>query len=577
MISSRFKNIIASDSNLEGRNCQVPTSASSVMERTLYDIAIVGSGIACSMTICQLAERLKDTPLESKKLRIGIIEKEGEFWSGIPYGRRSVVGALAFQKLQDFLDEPERTSYIEWLVANKHCWLKTLQEVGGPGAARWISDNHRYMEHGKWEELYLPRFLFGMYVSSRAARALDELSNNSLATVTLIHGEATGISRGPGSSYTITVEGDGGVRISLNAERVVLAIGSPPQRSVHTGAVASQRNHTHIDDLYSPSEEISVQRIHQALSSLPDKKMANILILGSNASSLEVLYLINYRSEIRKLINSVVVLSRSGLLPYKICEETVQFELTALESLRQSGSFSADDLIAAVTFDIQRAAGLKLNIADLRNAVGALVGQLIGLMDISEQEKFICRHGFNFSKMMRRAGRDTRDAADELASLGILTVVKGQFHRLEPSRSGNGLVSATYAGPECQGDVTHPVPFSLTINCGGFEELDVCSSQLINSLIDSGLCKVNSTNRGFLVNDRLEASKNLYVIGPLVGGNFNDKVRFWHVEIATRIAGLSKMLAESLSHSLFLPSEYNFLDTNIPADVVGSGAYSPYL
>lgn len=545
------------------------------MERTVYDIAVIGSGIASSMTLCELARRLKDTPLESKTLRIGVIEKEGEFWNGIPYGRRSLVGALAFQKLQDFLDEPERTSYIEWLAANKQWWLKTLRELGGPGGARWISDNQPFIEHGKWEQLYLPRFLFGMYISGRAACAVDQLSNSGQATVTLIQGEATAILRGPGSSHIIAVQDRCGTRSSVNAERVVLAIGSPPQRSVYTGAAASQRAHTHIDNLYSPSEEISVQRIHHALSSLPEKRMANILILGSNASSLEVLYLFNYRSEIRNLVNSVVVLSRSGLLPYKICEQTVQFELTALEGLRQSGSFSADDLMAAIAYDLQRAEELKLNIADLHNAVGTLVSYLIGLMHIKEQERFICQHGFNFSKILRRAGRDTRDAADELASLGILTMVKGEFRRLEPSPYGDGLVSAIYTGPGCQGAVTHPVPFSVTINCTGFEELDNSSSQLINGVIDNDLCKVNSTNHGFLVNDRLEANKNLYVIGPLLAGNFNDNVRLWHVESASRIVGLSKLLAESLYNSLSSPSESSSSDTNVPIGVMASDAWPP--
>jgi uncharacterized NAD(P)/FAD-binding protein YdhS len=522
------------------------------MEMTLYDIAIVGSGIACSMTLCQLAERLKDIPAGSKALRIGVIEREGEMWNGIPYGRRSAVGALAFQRLQEFLEEPERSYYIEWLAANAASWLKTLRECGGPGAAKWISDNQSLMERDKWGELYLPRFLFGLYVSSHAARAVEELSKAGLASVTLIHGEATGISRMPGRPHIIAVEDNSGARIPVHAARVVLAIGSPPQRSIHAGAVAVRHSHTHIDNIYSPSEDISIQKIQQALSSLPDSRMANILILGSNASSLEVLYLINYRPEIRNLINSVVVLSRSGLLPYKICEETVQFELTALESLLESSYFSAADLMAAITFDIRKAEELRLNIADLRDPVGAAVSRLIALMHISEQKKFVCEHGVHFSRMMRRAGRDTRNAADELASVGILTTVKGEFRRLEPFPSGNGLMSAAYASAGCQAEITHPVPFSITINCGGFEELDFSSSRLINSLIDNELCNVNSTNRGFVVNDRLEASENVYVIGPLVGGNFNDKVRFWHVESASRIAGLAKLLAKSLCDSLFL-------------------------
>jgi uncharacterized NAD(P)/FAD-binding protein YdhS len=542
------------------------------MEMTSYDIAIVGSGIACSTTLCELAERLKETPARGRMLRIAVIEREGEMWNGIPYGKRSAVGALAFQRLQEFLEEPERGYYIEWLAANADCWLKTFKEYGGPGAAKWIADNQFLMERDRWGELYLPRFLFGLYVSSQAARAVKELATDGLASVTPIHGEATGIWRMPGGHLKIAVKGASGVCTSLKTARAVLAIGSPPQRSIQSGA-ATSRHHTHIDDIYSPSEDVSIHKIQQALSSLPDKRMANILILGSNASSLEVLYLINYRPEIRNHINSVVVLSRSGLLPYKICEETVQFELMALDSLRESSYFSAADLMAAITCDIRRAEELGLNIADLRDPVGAAVSTLTALLPISEQKKFVCEHGVHFSRMMRRAGRDTRTAADELVDMRILTTVKGDFRRLEPFPSGNGLISATYATPGCQAEITHPVPFSITINCGGFEELDFCSSRLINSLIDNHICSVNSTNRGFVVNDRLEASENVYVIGPLVGGNFNEKVRFWHVESASRIVGLAKLLAASLSDSLFPPRMFPLSDTIGPSGRMAPSAY----
>jgi hypothetical protein len=52
------------------------------------------------------------------------------------------------------------------------------------------------------------------------------------------------------------------------------------------------------------------------------------------------------------------------------------------------------------------------------------------------------------------------------------------------------------------------------------------------------------------VNDDFEASPDFCVIGPLIGGNFNPKIRFWHVENAPRIRSLAKSLAASLVASL---------------------------
>ena len=526
------------------------------MDIAKYDLAIVGSGIACARTICELAERLKHKAMRGRMLRIAIIEREGELWSGIPYGRRSSMGALAFQRLQEFLEEPERAQYIHWLTSHAASWLGTFKEYGGPSATKWISDNQPLMDQNKWGELYLPRFLFGLYVSSEASHAVEDLARTGIAKITSIHGEAVGICRMPGRQHTITIEDSAGLRSSIQAVRVVLAIGSPPQKTIHSETVNSRPGHVHIDNIYSPSEDVSIQRIQQALSSLPEKHLANILILGSNASALEVLYLIRYRPEIRDLIHSVVVLSRSGMLPYKINEQKVDYELAALDALGECDGFSAADLMSAITSDIQRAEQLALNIADLRDPVGTAVSRLTQMMPLSEQKKFVCEHGNNFSRMMRRAGRDTRTAADDLVCAGILTTAKGEFRRLQPCASGEGLVSAIYGTTGSHAELTLPTPFTITINCGGFEELDFCSSPLINSVIANKICQVNSTNRGFYVDDNLKATEDVFVIGPLVAGNFNDKFRYWHVESASRIVGLAKVLADSLAESLFLSGEY---------------------
>jgi uncharacterized NAD(P)/FAD-binding protein YdhS len=183
-------------------------------------------------------------------------------------------------------------------------------------------------------------------------------------------------------------------------------------------------------------------------------------------------------------------------------------------------------------------------------AASALVVQLFQHMDLAEQEAFFCQHGMTFTKLMRRAGREYREAADGLAAGGKLAMVKGVFRGLSASAAGSGFVSASYAETETGTSRTHPLPFAVVVNCGGFEELNASSSRLVCNLVKNNVCQVNQTNRGFLVNERLEANRNLYVIGPLVGGNFNRKIRFWHVESAPRIQGLAGLLARTLFESL---------------------------
>jgi uncharacterized NAD(P)/FAD-binding protein YdhS len=316
------------------------------------------------------------------------------------------------------------------------------------------------------------------------------------------------------------------------------------------GTFATENHHTYLNDIYCPSEEANLQCIHSALSAVPDRHKRNLLIVGSNASSLEILYLLNHRPDIRALVNSIVIISRTGSLPHMICNQDPGFEFPELQLLGQKKSVSAFELVSAIKGDIKRASDVGINIADLFHPVSAVVGGLLKHMTPSEQERFFCEHGMTFTKLMRRAGREYREAADELAAAGLLVIEKGVFRKLGPSQAGSRFVSATYAKFETGADFTHPLPFPVVLNCGGFEELNNSSSRLIANLVRNNTCKINRTNRGFEVNEEFEANRNLYVIGPLLGGNFNDVIRFWHAESAPRIRGLSRLLAGCLFESL---------------------------
>jgi uncharacterized NAD(P)/FAD-binding protein YdhS len=525
-------------------------SAKAAWDREKYDIAIVGSGIASVMTLLELSKLLLQGERRGGELKIAVIEKEGEFWNGIPYGRRSSINSLTIQKLAEFVDEPERSAYVEWLETHKQRWLEYVEQNGGLAAATWIKNNRALIESGGWDEIYVPRFLYGIYNSEKVASALAVLKDQGRASVTLVQAEAIDIAPGDESAYVITLTRAEGFQESLFAERVVLAVGSPPIQAIASPSFHAPQHGGYINDIYCPSEEENLKRIYQVLGDIDEKRKRNILILGSNASSLETLYLINYNPEIRALVNSIVVISRSGLLPHKICEKIPAFEFKNLELLLQKSAVSALEVITAIKADIQKAEGADVNIADLFHPMGALFGQLLRRMDISEQERFFCQHGMTFTKLMRRAGRDCREAADDLARQGILTMEKGVFCGLETSIMGKSFVSAVYNDAGMNAKIRHPSPFPVVVNCGGFEDLSRSSSSLIKNLVKRDLCKINGTNRGFLVNDQLEANRNFYVIGPLVGGNFNKKIRFWHVESAPRIQGLSKILAKSLFDSI---------------------------
>src|SRR6201999_2923994 len=105
------------------------------------DIAIVGSGIAATLTLIEVFNQLLDGDTNTRKLSITVIEKNREFWKGIPYGSRSAVYALTITSIHDFINERERPAFFEWLKATKGEWAAHYREQGGITAARWLKSN----------------------------------------------------------------------------------------------------------------------------------------------------------------------------------------------------------------------------------------------------------------------------------------------------------------------------------------------------------------------------------------------------------------------------------------------------
>ena len=97
--------------------------------------------------------------------------------------------------------------------------------------------------------------------------------------------------------------------------------------------------------------------------------------------------------------------------------------------------------------------------------------------------------------------------------------------------------------------MTFPYPVTVVVNCTGSENIDESLSPLIQNLIKQKLCLVNGSRLGFIVNENFESSKNFFVIGPLLSGTLNSKIRIWNAESCPRIFFLSQQLAECLIKS----------------------------
>jgi uncharacterized NAD(P)/FAD-binding protein YdhS len=92
-----------------------------------------------------------------------------------------------------------------------------------------------------------------------------------------------------------------------------------------------------------------------------------------------------------------------------------------------------------------------------------------------------------------------------------------------------------------------PVSIDAVFNCSGTRTLNELEpDSLLGRLIESNLCQPNDSNRGFHVDDQLQTSEGLYLIGPLLAGNIIKNLMIWHAEHCGRLIALASILAHAL-------------------------------
>ena len=68
--------------------------------------------------------------------------------------------------------------------------------------------------------------------------------------------------------------------------------------------------------------------------------------------------------------------------------------------------------------------------------------------------------------------------------------------------------------------------------------------ELLKNLIERNLLIPNDSGIGFDVNTDFEASKDLFILGPLLAGNVIDDKPLWHLEHCGRIIWSSSKMAQ---------------------------------
>lgn len=504
------------------------------------DIIIIGSGIACTSTLIEVFNRLNKHPVKHK-LFITVIEKSDEFWLGIPYGSRSSVNALTITSIYDFFtDERERLLFLNWFNQNKTQLFACYLHNGGDIAKKWIDRNEQAICAEDWKQVYLPRYIFGKYHRQRLDTILDVVTTKGLVDLNLVNAEATDI-RPTHNGYEVCYELADKTIFTMCAGKVVIATGSAPLKKIDLAAEINQI--TVINDVYEPGANANIKKIESALANTKNITERNILIIGSNASSIELLYLLAGLPNINTLVNRLVVISNSGLLPYHIIERPQDhYPTPSLDIVKKEGGYDIETLICAAKKDITASVKEGVVVPHINKIIGFTL-ELMQPLDEEAKKAFLGIYGMQLSNLFRRSGADYKYGEGLLHEMEKLTMLKGRLDKIE---CVNGCGELHYTTPDTDKKHIYSEKFKVVINCTGSHQLSQSPSMLIYNLVHKGIAKVNLSGKGFFVNERFEAAPNLYVIGPLLGGNKNNRIHFWHLENASRIMYLAPYLAECL-------------------------------
>ena len=508
-------------------------------------IAFIGAGIATSYTLIPFLDNLD----KQKKtyLELYIVDKSIDFFKGMPYGNRSGKSVLLIQDLKNFISEPHRSHFKDWLNENIDKLQKEFIQNGGHLAQKWVENNKPIYSKGDWDDLYIPRFFFGKYINLEVLKRIENLSKNGLLEVHYIQKETTGISKIK-NRFCISFK-DGS---KLEADKTILSIGSLPYKKLFEKEIKNPLNALYIKEPYGVGMEENMNRIVEFVKAREERNLkTKIAVLGANASGLEMIYKICDKLPMDEFQTTFKTLSSHGVMPDGTVdlEKAKSFRPLHLEALSSATSLSAEMISEAAHKDIDEAENLGIGAATSVGIISKGFGALLPKLNRNELLNFACFHGNQIGRRQRCAGNHYLSVVEKLSKLKRFEHLKGRFSTLEENDKGLNLIyEVNNSGNNIfEGQET----FNLVVNCLGSVNLSSNDlSPFFKNLINNGLCKPNPSKIGFHVDESMQASKDLFIAGPLLAGNqIEDKI-FWHLEHCIRIIWSSSVLSKNLLRSL---------------------------
>jgi uncharacterized NAD(P)/FAD-binding protein YdhS len=302
-----------------------------------WDLVVVGGGLCGGRVVVNLLEALCECPRRGAPLEILVLDPRGEFGCGIPFGKATTQpGFLLIESVVS--STPPR--FQEWLRTNRGVLTEPSRD-GDPLLDVWREANRTSLASGDLDGLFVPRRVFGQFAAEELHRRIGIARELNVANVQLLKLEAIDVT--PGSPLEVPVRD--GRRFRTRA--VVLAIGCIPVRDRLD--VAMEDGYVH--ELYGDAFEGLAKTIQARSRELG--RQLHIVLIGSGASAMEVIYHLAHTLTLVELVGKIEVISPSGRLAGSMI--TAEGELPMEPARRQLAEerTSARDYVEAAVWWIK--------------------------------------------------------------------------------------------------------------------------------------------------------------------------------------------------------------------------------
>lgn len=507
----------------------------------MNELTFIGSGLSTSLTIFNLIKIIDEKKIK-KEIQLTVIEKDDDVWSGIAYGTKSGKDSLTITTLNEFIPLTYRVDFFNWIKKHQ---TELLSGCTSPIAKIWLADNKFKIKSELWEDLCIPRYWVGKYLKELLSKRIKTVADIGIKII-ILKGKAIDIEY-VNKFYTISyISNDSNEVNKIITKSCILTIGSLHTKKITTASVAKNKNILLIQDIY---ENSITETLHALNNQMNLHKSKDILVIGSNASCVEFIY--NLNEELLHNIGEIKVLSKSGKLPLLLSQNEIEIKHLVFDKLDKElnkKNSTANHLIKAAQQDFDNLIAINKNSSSIIQGITQKVIQLLDSLSFSEQEQFVFKYGQDYIKMLRKVEKDYGNKLYSLTALGKIRLIKGNLECIDFSQN-NDREQVTYT--DGRRNPKHLNNLASIINCSGFENIKNSTDQLIQNMLKRNIITPTQSLKGIKVNENFRAHNNLFVMGPLLAGNINTKMRLWHAESATRIFNLSSLLAQHLYKSLY--------------------------